>query len=183
VGIAALVITLIAVRIEAIFFASDRFIKTFFRPDIIQGIVELGSEEKALAKLSGNAPASPKIDVSRILPPIVELAKNGIVSTDGNVKFTFTVESLGTPVSRVWIVQNDQFVWESLKPKSRYTVTFPLQPGQNQFKILAENENAKSPPLISMIKGQEIPQGKGGKPLTGNVTAWSESGRSGPLAV
>ncbi|HMB23489.1 MAG: caspase family protein [Chloroflexota bacterium] len=153
---------------EAIFFASDRFIKTFFRPDIIQAIVELGSEEKALAKLSGNAITSPLVDVSQILPPIIELAKNGITTTEADVKFTFTVESLGKPVSRVWIVQNDQFVWESLKPKSRYAVTLPLQSGQNRFKILAENENAKSPPLTLTLKGSETSKGK---PLTGEVTA------------
>lgn len=153
---------------EAIFFSSDRFIKTFFRPDIIQAIVELGSEEKALAKLSGGSPAPPKIDVAQILPPIVELAENGIVLTGTDVQLTFTVESLGKPVSRVWIIQNEQFVWESLNAETRYTVRFPLQPGQNYFKILAENKNAKSPPFLATIQGPEI---SGGSPLGDEISA------------
>ena len=32
---------------EAVFFSSDRFIRAFFRPDIIQAIVQYGSEEQS----------------------------------------------------------------------------------------------------------------------------------------
>lgn len=153
---------------EALFFSSDRFIKTFFRPDIIQAIIEYGSEEKALEKLAEQGIRVSPIIVSEILPPIVELEENGIVATKNDVRFTFTTDSLGKPVTRVWILQNDQFAWESREPKPSYTVTLPLRPGRNRFKILAENENAKSPPLIYVVETPEMP--KGGTPLDGDIT-------------
>ena len=156
---------------EALYFSSDRFIKTFFRPDIIQAIVKYGSEERALAELARQGLAVAPLDVAQILPPIVELAGKGVTTTKNNVTLTFTVETLSPdrPVTRIWIVQNDQFAWESPKPKARYKVTLPLVPGRNSFKILAENESAKSTPVIQIAWGPKANQGQGGKTQKGGA--------------
>lgn len=149
---------------ESLYFPSDRFIKSFFRPDIIRGIIETGSEERALAKLKAQGASAEPVDVSRILPPIVELARNGITREKDKVTFKFTVEELNPkqPVTRVWVVQNDKFVWQANKRARTFKVTRTLAPGQNRFKILAETENTKSMPLIQNIWGPEPKPQKGG---------------------
>jgi WD40 repeat protein len=172
---------------EALYFPSDRFIKAFFRPDIIDAIVECGSEKRAIAKLAEQGHPIAPVDVARILPPIVELTKNGVTITPKNVTFSFTVEALNPqrPVKRVWVVRNDQFVWESEKLLSKYKVTVPLVAGSNRFKIIAENESTKAMPLIFTIAGP-APRKGGGKskaesaPLSrgGTITARG----SGPTA-
>ncbi len=142
---------------EALYFASDRFIKAFFRPDIIQAIVTYGSEERAFVELARQGLAVAPLDVARILPPIVELTEKGVATVKNNVTLSFTVKTLDpeNPVTRVWIVRNDQFAWTAPKLKTRYKVTLSLMPGLNQFKILAENKDAKSMPLREIISGPE----------------------------
>lgn len=149
---------------ESLFFPSDRFIKSFFRPDIIQTILETGSEERALAKLKAQEVSAEPVDVSRILPPIVELARNGITRQKDKVTFKFTVEELNPeqPVTRVWIVQNDKFAWQAGKRAKTFKVILSLLPGQNRFKILAETENTKAMPLILDMMGPEPKVRKGG---------------------
>lgn len=142
---------------EALFFSSDRFIKAFFRPDIIQAIVKYGSEEGAFHEMARQDPAAGPIEVAQILPPIVELTAKGLSTTEDKVTLTFTVEEMNPakPVTRVWIVDNEQFAWGSQKHQNKYRVTLALLPGQNRIKILAENESTKSVPLILTIKGPE----------------------------
>lgn len=151
-------------ELEALYFHSDRFFKSFYRPDVIRAILEHGSEERALASLTKPGTAPESVDVSAILPPIVELSKNGLVTKKGGVTLKFSVEELNPekPVTRVWIVQNDQFAWEGPKQKTSYTVTLPLSPGMNAFKILAETESAKSMPLVQSIMGPTPKQAPGG---------------------
>lgn len=136
-------------EMEAVFIPSDRLSKTFYRPDIIQAIIEHGSEERALAKLSKEGAAPGKVDVIEVLPPIVEWMKGGVLRTKRDVTFRFSVQSLSpkNPVRRVWIVQNERFAWEAEKQTKNYEVTIRLKPGKNEFKILAENDSAKSIPL------------------------------------
>jgi WD40 repeat protein len=150
---------------EALYFSSDRFIKTFYRPDLIQAIVKYGSEERAFAELAKQGSAVASLQVAQILPPIVELAEQGVTATKNNVTLTFTVEALSPdrPVTRIWIVQNDRFAWESPKLKARHKVTLPLLPGRNSFKILAENTSTKSTPSIQIAWGPEATRHQGGK--------------------
>ena len=145
---------------EALFYPSDRFIKSFFRPDFIQAILEHGSEERALAAINKDGNVAQHVDVSATLPPIVDIDGNGFVkSKDGKkVDIEFSVESLSpdAEIKRIWIVQNDKFVWEKNGPglESSYKVEkLPLESGLNRFKILAETEFTKSMPLINTVDG------------------------------
>lgn len=144
---------------EALFIPSDRF-KVFYRPDIIDAIVKHGSEARARAK----GVDIPPVDAATILPPIVELTRHGLQVADGQVTFSFTIEctSPNYPVTRVWILRNDRFVWVEPKPSpalhARYSVTLPLLPGPNLFSIKAENIRARSVPVVHRIAGP-VPTG------------------------
>jgi len=143
-------------RREALFLPSDRF-KAFYRPDIVRAVVEHGSESRARAAGVRIAP----VDVARMLPPIVEAAPGGVVAHAKHVALTFTVEAprADQPVTRIWILKNDRFVWAEAKPraraKARYEVKLPIGPGRNVFSILAENGDAKSMPAVVEVIGPE----------------------------
>ncbi len=144
-------------EMEAVFIPSDRLSKTFFRPDIIQAIIEHGSEERALAALAKPGSRVAKVDVLKALPPIVEWLKGGVHKTSRTVTFRFALQNLmpKNPIRRVWIVQNDRFQWQARKISKKYEVTLRLKPGKNVFKILAENDSAKSIPLCFDVEGPE----------------------------
>ena len=163
-------------QMEALYFPSDRFIKTYFRPDLIQAIFEHGSEARALEALGNQGQPQEAVNVETILPPIVELAPNGIVAGTKRVVFKFFAEALNpdTPVTRVWIVQNDQFAWEGKPQKGAYSAALSLAPGRNRFKIFAETKSSKSLPLVHDVMGPPIkPMGKrnASAPLDGLGTA------------
>ncbi len=158
---------------DGLFFPGHRFVKSFHRLDIIQAIVKCGSEEKAIRTLQESGKKVEKIDVSTILPPILEMEADGIeVKDHSSVTLKFTVEALdrNSPIARVWIVQNDAYLHfipaEDLKPvkskslKYKVEVTLPLQAGSNHFKILAQNKDTTSPPFLVEVEG---PGGASGK--------------------
>ncbi len=162
---------------EALFFPSHRFIKAFFRPDIIQAIVEHGSEDRAFAKCEDQGMTIAPDRVEEILPPIVELSENGVVETNDDVTFTFTIEACyaDKPATRAWVVHNEQVAWESLAPQAKHTVNVRLQPGRNRIKILAENATAKSNPLIQIfVRAAATPVAGGGA---------AERGHGGPTDI
>ncbi len=144
-------------EMEAIFIPSDRLGKTYYRPDIIQAILESGSEERALAKLAGQGVRIEKVNLLNTLPPIVELLKGGVRQTREDVTFRFSVQNLSpkNPARRVWIVQNERFAWEAKKAAKNYQVSIRLKPGRNTFKILAENNSAKSIPISFEMMGPQ----------------------------
>jgi uncharacterized caspase-like protein/WD40 repeat protein len=144
---------------EALFFPSDRF-KLFYRPDIIQAVLTHGSEALARERGFDIAP----VDVASILPPVVEMDRNGVKEKSGLISFRFTVRSRrrGHPVTRVWILQNDQFVWTAPHISTRYAVNLPLRSGRNHFAILAETAHARSIAIEHVTAGSApAPAGAG----------------------
>jgi WD40 repeat protein len=159
---------------EALFFPGHRFVKSFLRRDIIQAIVECGSEERALQTLHESGLHVGKIEVSMILPPIIEMEENGILEAEdqSSVTLKFTVESLDrhSPVTRAWIVQNDTYLhflpdtdWKRVRAgsmKYKIEASLVLQAGTNSIKILAQNKDTTSIPFILNIDGPLGSQGK-----------------------
>jgi WD40 repeat protein len=155
---------------EAIFIPGHRFIKSFFRPDIIDAIVEQGSEEQAFKELRKQNVKVSKVNVAKILPPILEMEQNGILLAQSRdqVTFKFTVESLDSrnPVTRIWVVVNDRDVtdiprkdWKRESPQSMkisIKISLPLQAGPNHFKILAQNKTTSSIPFLKDIDGPDV---------------------------
>lgn len=132
----------------ALWFNSDRFIKTLYRPDIIKLILETGSEEEALKNASHTSSAK----VEEILPPKIELLLKNSIETDEPVfDLEFEVKAQKDPVSRIWILKNDDFVLEKKSEdgeiETYQCIEVSLSPGENRFTILAESLIAKSNPV------------------------------------
>lgn len=144
-------------RQEALLVPSDRF-KFFYRPDLIRAVVKHGSEERARAA----GVKIPRIPVTHVLPPIVELARHGIRRAAGRVGFVLTVESPspGALPTRVSVLRNGRVVWVDRAPPQRTPARcvvppLPLLPGPNRFSIHAENVWSKSVPLELELIGPE----------------------------
>ena len=151
---------------------SDRF-KDFYRPDVVQAVVRHGSEARALAK----GVDIPEVKVTHILPPIAELARQGIRQQAGSVGLNFIVESPcpAYPVTRASLLRNGRVVWMQrleTAPSPRAVMRYgqhdadpvatpapalrrqrigvpplPLLPGRNRFAFHVENQKAKSVPV------------------------------------
>jgi WD40 repeat protein/uncharacterized caspase-like protein len=139
---------------EALFLPSDRFSPVFYRRDLIRAIVQHGGEEQARAQ----GVSIPAVDVTSLLPPVIELAADGSVVQDEQVTLRFHVESpsADNPARRVWLLQNKRFAWQApqLSATGQYKVTRPLQPGPNTFKLLAEGKRSRSLPVTHTVQGR-----------------------------
>jgi WD40 repeat protein len=148
---------------EALYFSSDRFHNVFFRPDIIQAILFYGSEERVSKKETESGISIKPINVAEILPPIIELDEDGVKEFEsedkeaGFVSFTLTVQSQGKPITRLCVLRNGRLlhVEKSVPTYGKLTISgLPLLPGENRFKIYAENQDAQS----HIIKSNPIEQ-------------------------
>lgn len=139
---------------EGLFFPADRF-ACFDRPDIVAAVVEHGSEARARA----HGTLIPEVDVTTLLPPIVELQQTSVAAGRDTVSLSFTVQALRPeqPATRVWVLRNGRFVWTELQPLagalSRHRVTLPLRPGRNRLAIHAESAASKSVPVMLEVNG------------------------------
>ncbi|MEM7101843.1 MAG: caspase family protein [Bacteroidota bacterium] len=137
---------------EALFYTSDRFIKSLFRPDVIKAIIETGSEKAALAKLN----LSEAAEVTNILPPKVIYKGPLVHSTDQHTyQLSWSVDSSNEQATRTWILRNDEFYWQLSqkdgKVEGDHRLTIDLLPGTNTIKILAESIISKSNPITITI--------------------------------
>ncbi|OYV02384.1 MAG: hypothetical protein CFE45_00545 [Burkholderiales bacterium PBB5] len=145
------------VRQEALFLASDRF-KHFHRPDIVQAVVDHGSE--ALARAAGVAIAP--LDVAGRLPPVIELQSAEVLPGAEQVRLRFSVAPMGpggpgSAVTRAWILRNDRFAWTTTDPgplrRRRFDVTLRLGPGRNVFSLRAENTCGRAEAVVCTFTG------------------------------
>lgn len=139
---------------EALFLPSDRFRALFYRRDFIRAIVQHGSEGRARAQGVDIA----AVDVTEVLPPIVEFASGRPLVRGGSVTLRFTVDSPCpgiNPVQRVWMLQNERFAWAAphVSATGQYKVTRPLRPGVNTFKLFAEGPRSRSLPVTHTVQG------------------------------
>ncbi len=141
---------------EALFFPADRF-ACFDRPDIVAAVIEYGTEARARAI----GYPIPEVDVTDLLPPIVELERSTEAADRSSVSLVFTVQALRPeqPATRVWILRNGRFVWTESQPLagllSRHRVTLPLRPGTNMLAIHAESAVSKSMPVVFEATGPD----------------------------
>ncbi len=148
---------------EALLIPSDRF-KDFYRPDLVAAVVRHGTEERARARGVAIAP----VDVTRILPPIVELAHQGLQRRGDRVAIRFTVDTPcpDYPPTRLSLLRNGRVVWTERTPPRRAHARcevppLPLLPGPNRFALHAENAQAKSVPVEFELEGPAQPAAAG----------------------
>ncbi len=163
---------------EGLLVPSDRF-KALYRPLAVQAVVRHGSEARARAQ----GVDIPEVKVTRILPPIAELARHGIRPQAGSVGLNFSVESPCPeyPATRASLLRNGRVVWMQrfeTAPSPRAVMLYgqhdadptaapapalrrqriavpplPLLPGRNRFAFHVENKQAKSVPVEFEIEG------------------------------
>lgn len=151
---------------EALFFPSDRFVDSLYRPDVIKEIIKTGSEATALANLD--------IDIQQIqdiLPAQIEVDGPEQLSTENEVyALTFRlVLSNDQPIEKVIVFNNDQPVWQMVDQNITQSASFTtdeihLWPGENKLKLLAYGEHSKSvPKLINITRtsGQVLTRAAG----------------------
>lgn len=144
---------------EALLVPSDRF-KAFYRPELVAAVVRHGTEARARAR----GVALPALDVAAMLPPIVELARDGIRRQGDRVAIRFTVDSPNPalPLTRLSLLRNGRVVWAERAPPKRAHARCEvppllLLPGPNRFSLQAENAQAKAVPVAFEIEGPAQP--------------------------
>jgi WD40 repeat protein len=135
---------------EALFYPSDRFIKELFKPALIRAILETGSEQRGMAKCGTHM-----VTIESILPPVIELNSPARMSYDRpDAELQFEVRPASSAVKRIWILNNDQVAWkndgEDISTGGQFKIPITLSSGENQIKILAESETAKSIPALAV---------------------------------
>lgn len=151
---------------EAVFIPSDRF-KPLCSKAIIEAIVLHGSEARARA----HGVRIPPVNVAQMLPPIVELATDGVARSDDRVQIAFTVDSPSARLlpRRLTLLRNGRVVWTDAQPPQRPHLRckvppLPLLPGPNRFALLAENERSSSVPVEFEIEGPQVAAGDASAP-------------------
>ena len=134
----------------ALFYTSDRFLKSLYRPDIIKKILETGNEELALQSIN----LKPK-QIDSILPPALQLTGEQKKSAGGQLALNFSVTPASDDITRISILQNGKFVWSKegalVASGGKFSEMMALLPGKNKFEIFAESRVARSKPLTYSV--------------------------------
>jgi WD40 repeat protein len=165
----------------ASFYPLDRFSKTFYRPDIIQGVLETGDVDKAVA-LANAALPRPQTNPDprerpgwdRMKPPTVRILEPADGAHSRRARITVRAEvrtSEELPVKDVLCLVNGLGRGEKnivRQPEPRAAVQtiereVTLQPGRNEIAVVAENTAARSNVEKVMVTLDDTP-GPAGRP-------------------
>jgi len=155
---------------SADFFSAGRFRAQYYRPDLLQKVLQSGDIREALraeaasaAKAVSAAPAPAPSAVQNILPPVVELQTSSQIETDAtSVPVKFSLRSPNdAPATEVKVRVDGKLIRtydaRSL-PRARggetpaQEVMVPVPPGRGaEIVILAKNKNGASEPTIIHI--------------------------------
>jgi WD40 repeat protein len=137
---------------EAQCVCADRCVSLLYRPGVIRAILQTGSEDRALARLGMQLP-----DLAGNLPPVVECHDPRVIRT-GAPYVDLNIEvrpARGQNIRRFWVLQNDHIAYEDRtvgsETRSYPALRLALEPGENRFKLLAEGDGAKSPPILMTV--------------------------------
>jgi hypothetical protein len=127
----------------ALFYTSDRFLKTLYQPDLIQAILAKGSEQEALKDTSLLVQ-----NIDSILPPQVQLLTTAQKTQKPETTLNFKVVAMSDPIQRIWILRNGQsyrqYQGTEIAQGGSFEKAVELLPGVNNFEIYAESKVAKS---------------------------------------
>lgn len=167
---------------EADFLPCDRFIKTHYRPDLIQLILDKGHEETALQ--AADRETGPAAESN--LPPKIKMISPTTLNIPDKDEVTIEFDVLkgNDQVSRIWLLRNEQFVWEKKNEdgnsannlEGKHKFTLELVPGKNTLTLFAESHLSKSNPVEVLVqadtnlwKSRAIRFGKNKKPKPNEV--------------
>lgn len=149
---------------EAYFYNSDKFFKTYYRPDIVENLIKLGSEEKAIAYAKSRKKVE-EVVVAEILPPVIRLNRpysNHITTTEDYITVDFTV----IPQSRHRITEttilvngrplSDRGIKVVEKKGGKHIVKdVPLSEEYNRISLIAGNRYARSEEVVIEVEREK----------------------------
>lgn len=136
------------------FYPVSRFRSTFYRPDIIDAVLETYSEAKAimLANSRSNKQAVAQTDIKEKLPPVVTITNplSGSTVGSGSVTVSYALTTPeNAPVKNIKVLINGRPVaverGVKLLPSNSYTLNLTVPPNDCTITLLAENDNGVSP--------------------------------------
>ncbi len=132
---------------EALFVSSDKY-PQLYRPDIIETILKVGSEKRALALVSKKQRVQ-KLDIASSLPPMLSLlSQSTIITTQSSIKVKFRIESQ-SKIEKLIVTRNGQHVQRrSIQRAKGQSVTVDLEDGENIISIRAKNSSAMSDAIL-----------------------------------
>lgn len=151
---------------SADYFRSDRFFRTYYQPDVINNILKLKNEEKAIAFIS-NKRRIKNIDIEKILPPLIRLnmaselvTYNREITVDFEVKqqSEYSISGINIFVNGREIKERGMKASDSDKYNEKHIIKkIPVPYGSSVIKILARNRFATSNPVFINIerRGEE----------------------------
>lgn len=150
------------------FYPAERFVKEFYRPDVIEAIMDQGDVDKGLEIAAKRRGLEKEANMNSILPPaisFIEPASRFIVTDSDTVKLKAKVKSRNkAPVSKIRVLVNGRpvstrdIILSSEGQKHEFTLDreIALGPGENNLTIIASNDKAHSnPQTITVIRKGE----------------------------
>jgi WD40 repeat protein len=139
---------------KADYFPSQRFYKTYFKPELIKNIITLKNEEKAVL-YTNKTQKIKKTETQKILPPKIILnSPDNISSNTDSVFIDFYVDkNSDNEITDISILLNGSQINDraikKIKSKNllRIKKEIKLTQNENIIKIFAENRYAKSNPV------------------------------------
>ena len=139
------------------FFPASRFRSKFYRPDVIDRVLETWDENLAL-RASNPTSISPPT-VARVLPPVVELVSPLDITTDRpEISLRYRTRTApDAPVTAVRARINGQSL-PNIRDVAATTsgdvreLTVRVPPQDSQIQLFAENRHGTSTPLVARVK-------------------------------
>lgn len=141
------------------FYPASRFRSQFYRPDVIDRVLESLDESEALKLANQDAGRKTQVaDITRILPPVIEILapQDGMRVAENQVRVKFNARS-EAPITAIRIRVNGQNMTaaRNLGVKEAETaqeVAVPLAAADNEILVFAENRHGVSTPGKLRVK-------------------------------
>ncbi len=132
---------------EAYFVSSDKYADTLYRPDIIDAILETGSEEKAIENISSKRKVK-QADIVVEMPPLVTLRGSSNYTTEKSIATVkFDIRS-SSSVEYIISRNGEKIPAKPSGEEAEKTISIDLDKGENIISIRAKNQYAVSDEIL-----------------------------------
>jgi WD40 repeat protein len=151
------------------FYPVSRFRSQFYRPDIIDAVLQTRNEEEAIALANSHSTKQvvASTDIKEKLPPVITITGPLNGSTVGNesLKITYSLKTPeNAPVKNIKVLVNGRPVaierGVKVMPTNDYSVSITVPPNDCTVTLMAENDNGISPEANLYLK-YKAPQKSG----------------------
>lgn len=141
------------------FFPAGRFREAFYRPDVIDHVLDTLDGVEALKRADAvRGSRSQPVSVAQVLPPVVDVLSGAELRTqDAEVTVQVQARSAADAPVTAWRVR----VNGQLQPEARVSgqnITVKLPPTDSEIQIFAENRHGVSTPALVRVKRDGVTQ-------------------------